>query len=264
MKLFRNTLIILSALACASMFPSCGGSPENTGDQFVPVSAFKSGSAGFYILGSPVVRIRSNGSPNDVSPGSNPFPQIGRLDDFTDLAVGGGNTEEEWQNFAGNQSDVTKGDQSCIANVSIYNSTDNQYSIDGSATYVVSGQMGYMELVFNEVSGAGNNLEYAALIHFMGAVTRSDLTYSSDGDRTDSSGATEAVDNRVIITSLTGSTIKFWFNFETNQCMTELNYVAQTKYTVVGSGEASGASGTTPPAMRGVWRITHPFLRLNY
>ena len=119
--------------------------------------------------------------------------------------------------------------------------------------------MGYMELSFDEVSGAGNNLEYAALIHFMGAVTRSDLTYSSDGDRTDTSGATESADNRVIITSLTGSVIKFWFNFETNQCLTELNYVAQSKV-----AQTSGGSITTIPAMHGVWRITHPFLRLNY
>lgn len=253
MKLFRKSLFLLSALLGASLLPSCGGGGEETGNQFVSVTSFKSGSVGFYIQGSPVVRIISRGQPSDVNPGSNPFPSIGRLDTWNDDFMGGGNSLEDWENFAGYQADVTTGNQSCVVNITIRNSSDNQYSIDGVATYTVAGNMGYMELYFDEVSGSSNNLDYAALIHFMGAVTRSDLTYSTDGDGTDSSGAANSADQRVIITSLTGSVIKFWFNFETNQCLTELCYVAQTKL----QDNAVSAIG-----MRGVWRITHPFLRL--
>lgn len=257
MKLFRKTLLLLSALIGVSLFPGCGGSAEEAGNQFVSVSSFKSGSVGFFIQGSPVVRIISKGAPNDVHPGANPFPSIGRLDDYNDEYEGGGNTAEEWQNFAGDQSDLTDGDSSCLVNVTIRNSSTNEYSLDGVATYTVAGNMGYMELSFDEVSGSSNNLEYAALIHFMGAVTRSDLTYSTDGDSTDTSGAANSSDQRIIITSLTGSVIKFWFNFETNQCLTELNYVAQVRFAT-----PTGQTGVTPAAMHGVWRITHPFLRL--
>ena len=258
MKLFKKSLSLLAVLLSATLLPSCGGGANDEGNQFVSVTAFKGGSTGFYVQGSPVVRIVSNGQPYDVNPGRNPYPTIGRLDTWNDGFKDGGDSEEDWNNFAGDMSDVTDGDQSCLVNVTIRNSSDNQYSINGQATYTVSGKMGYMELYFDEVSGSNNNLEYSALIHFMGALTRSDLTYSTDGDATDSSGTTSSADQRVLITSLTGSVIKFWFNFETNEALTELCYVAQTK-----AKDTNGVDYATGIAMRGVWRITHRFLRLT-
>lgn len=261
MKLFRKSLGILAAISAAALLPACSGGANTvngTANQFVSVSAFKSGSCGFYVQGSPVVRIISRGQPNDINPGSNPFPSIGRLDTWKEdmNVLGSGDSEEEWLNFAGNMADVERGEQSCIVNVTINNSSTNEYSIDGVATYVTSGSMGYLELYFDEVEGSNNNLNFAALIHFMGAVTRSDLTYSTDGDSSDSSGAVSSEDQRIMITSLTGSVIKFWFNFETNMALTELCYVARTKLQ-----DMEGHEVHTPPGMRGVWRITHPFLR---
>lgn len=260
MKLFRKSLLLLTALISVSLFPSCGGSPNDTGDQYVAVSSFKSGSIGFYIQGSPAVRIISNGVPNDLTPGSNPAGTIGRLDTENDGIKNNTETSDEaWSNFAGDMSDVTTGTQSCLVNVSIHNSSTNEYSISGQATYTVADRLGYLELYFDEVSGSNNNLEYAALIHFMGALTRSDLTYSTDGDGTDSSGTGVSAIERVLITSLTGSVIKFWFNFETNQCLTELCYVGVHKFVNTNTGETYQNSAS----MKGVWRITHPFLRLT-
>ena len=255
MKLLRKSLLLFAALLGVTLFPGCGGSADDTGNQFVSVTSFKSGSVGFYIQGSPVVRIISRGQPNDVSPGRNPFPTIERPDNFNDDYVTSGmSTAEQWEKFATDNSEETEGDTSCLVNVTIRNSSTNEYSLDGVATYTVSRNLGYLRLDFDEVSGSSNNLEYAALIHFMGAVTRSDLTYSTDGDATDNASAAGTADRRVVITSLTGSTIKFWFNFETNQCLTELCYVAQTHYV---------DNSDSAPEMHGVWRITHPFLRLN-
>lgn len=239
----------------AALLPGCGGEANDSSNQYVPVSAFKNSSVGFRILGSPIVSIISRGQPGDVNPGYNPFPSIGRLDDYLDSATS--NALEDWQNFAGDQEDVREADQSCWVRVSIYNSSNNEFSLDGVATYAVSGDMGYMKLSFDEVSGSSNNLEYSALIHFMGAVTRSDLTYSTDGDATDNSAATDSTVKRVIITSLTGSIMEFWFNFRTNECMTQFSYVAQVE-----GYDSEGRKGWTLPRMTGVWRITHPFLRV--
>lgn len=260
MKLLRKSLLLFAALTGAALLlPGCGGSPDNKGDQFVSVSAFKSGT-GFYIQGSPAIRIISMGQPQDVSPGNGSFNQIGKLStEFDDFAYSGSTAEETWQDFAGDMADTTRGESSCLVNVRITNSSTNEYSIGGQASYTVSGNLGYMELNFDEVSGSNNNLEFAALIHFMGAVTRSDLTYDrGDRDsREDDSNVGDSGIDRVVITSLSGSTIKFWFNFETNVCLIELNYVGTYKY------KRGDESFTSPPGMKGAWRITHPFLRLN-
>lgn len=260
MKLLRKSLLLFAALTGAALLlPGCGGSPENNGDQFVSVSAFKSGT-GFYIQGSPVVRIVSMGQPQDVSPGNGSFNQIGKLSTEYDESSSANETSEEaWQNFAGDMADITRGESSCLVNVRITNSSTNEYSIGGQATYTVGGNLGYLELYFDEVSGSNNNLEYAALIHFMGALTRSDLTYSTDGDASDNSGISQSAIERVTITSLTGSMIKFWFNFETNMCLIELNYVGVHKYV----NTTTGVPSQSAAEMKGAWRITHPFLRLN-
>ena len=257
MKLFRTSLLLAAALGVAALLPSCGGGADESGNQFVSVSAFKSGSCGFYIHGSPDIRIVSSGMPNDVNPGSNPFPQIGRPDSSISESV-----EDEWMDFAGDLADVGNGTSSCLVNVVIRNSQEQDYSISGTATYVVSDRMGYLELNFNEISGGSGNLEYAALIHFMGAVTKSDLTYTSEDNSIDSTGVSSGSAERILITTLTGSTMKFWFNFDTNQVLTELCYVCQLNvYYEDGAGNAHEA--VTPVTQRGVWRIVHPFLRLN-
>ena len=263
MKLLRKSLLLFAALTGAALLlPGCGGSPDNNGDQFVSVSAFKSGT-GFYIQGSPVIRIVSMGQPQDVSPGNGSFNQIGKLstenDRYGSDSAPAETSEEAWQNFAGDMADITRGESSCLVNVRITNSSTNEYSIGGQATYTVGGNLGYLELYFDEVSGSNNNLEYAALIHFMGALTRSDLTYSTDGDAQDNSSTSESNIQRVTITSLTGSMIKFWFNFETNMCLIELNYVGSTQL----KNTATGETFQTAVDMKGAWRITHPFLRLN-
>lgn len=260
MKIFRFALII-AALSGVAIFPSCSGGGEETGNQFVSVTAFKSGSVGFHLIGSPTVWLESDGEPQNISSlGKNPFPEIGRLDatNSSENVLGGEDIEETWNNFAGNMSEETTGSSSCYVRVSIYNSQDKQYSIRGTATYTVGGQMGYLNLFFDEVSGSNNNLEYSALIHFMGALTQSDLTYSTDGDGKDNSGTTTGANERVLITTLTGSQIKFWFNFETNQCLTELCYVANQRMVM-----ENGTEYSEPVRMRGVWRITHPFVRAN-
>lgn len=261
MKLFRTTLLLAASLMAATLFPSCGGSAENSGNQFVSVSAFKSGSCGFYIVGSPVVRIRSNGTPNEVSPGPNSSAIIEHPDSSM---VSGSDVDPGWEDFAGGLSDITQATSSCLVDVTISHSSSNEYAISGVATYAVNGDLGYMELGFNEVSGSGNNLEYSSLIHFMGALQNSDLTYTSDGSSIDTSGTSSGTAERILITSLTGSVIRFWFNFETNQVLTELNYIAEVKTDVVRDkdGNVIGFQ-TTGARMTGVWRITHSFYRLN-
>lgn len=260
MKLFRITLL-LTALCSASLVPSCGGGGDETGNQYVSVSAFKSGATGFSIIGSPIVWIESTGPVQGTgSLGSNPFPDISRPDDSDDQYIhtdGYVGTLEQWNNFAGDMADAEKGSSSCYVNVRISNSSDRQYSIDGVATYTAIGNLGYLHLYFDEVSGSNNNLEYAALIHFMGAVTQSDLTYSTDGDSSTSDGATTGSKQRYLITTLTGSELKFWFNFDTNQSMTELNYVASRKLV----NTQTGVEFAEPARVQGIWRITHPFVR---
>lgn len=259
MKFFRFALII-AALSGVALFPSCSGGSEEVGNQFVSVSSFKAGSTGFHIIGSPSVWIESMGQPTNIANlGKNPFPEIGRLDDSTDSHVGGEDTAEVWNSFAGDMADETTGTSSCYVKVNIYNSQDHQYSISGTATYTVGGDMGYLMLYFDEVSGSNNNLEYSALIHFMGALTQSDLTYSTDGDAQNNNGTTSGSNERITITTLTGSQIKFWFNFATNQCMTELCYVANQRMVDLETGNEY----TEPLRVRGIWRITHPFARTN-
>lgn len=250
-------IALLSVLA----FPSCGGGGDKNGggDQFVSVSAFKSGSAGYMMIGSPRVTIVSQGVPNNVHPGNSSFNKIPTPDSggyaIEDEKL---NTEEQWADFIGDMDVADYGETSTYVNITVSHSSDDQYALRGSATYTVTADknLGYMEVMFDEIVGGSGNMEFQSLIHFMGALTRSDLTYDTHGDSTDNSGVTPGAEERLLITTLTGSVMRLWFNFQTNMVMAELRYVC-----VGNRVTETGVHHVTPVEMRGVWRVTHPFLR---
>ena len=251
-------IALLSVLA----FPSCGGGGDKNGggDQFVSVSAFKSGSAGYVMVGSPRVMIVSQGVPNNVHPGNSSFNKIQRpnpgLYAVEDEKL---STEEAWADFIGDMDVADYGETSTYVNVSVSHSSDNQFALQGSATYTVTADksLGYMVLMFDDIAGSSGNVEFQSLIHFMGALTRSDLTYDTHGDSSDNSGVTPGSEERILITTLTGSEMHLWFNFQTNMVMAELRYVC------IGNriNTNTGHEFVTPIEMRGVWRVTHPFLK---
>lgn len=256
MKIFRFSLLF-GALIGAALLPSCGGGANSKGDQFVSVTAFQSGSVGFMIQGSPYVQVVSRGPLQGIN-GQNTVNGI-QTPDFTMDDFEGENVEESWRDFAGDMAELREGTQSCVVTVRVTNSSENEYSIDGIATYTVAEKLGYLKLNFDEVSGSGGNLEYQALIHFLGAVTQSDLTYNnSEGTGTNTNGTSGTGANRILITTLTGSELRFWFNFETSQAMVELNYTANITTEVTANSQQ-----VTATREHGVWRIVHPFWRYS-
>ena len=228
---FPSLRTLSLALLAALFLPACsGGGDKDKGDQFVSVNAFKSGSSGFYFYSSPVLKIVSNGPEQGIS-NNNPVPKVKRPTDAnSDDSVG-----NMWADFAGEYSNVDEGysDGSCQTNVAIYNSSDSQYSLSGTALYAVSGKIGYMELAFNEITSS-TNVEFDAIVHFLGAATANDLQVATNSstDTTITNGVTL---NRVVLGSLRGAMVKIWFNYETNQALVTV------EMTVAADGQNSHA-----------------------
>ena len=201
------------ALLAALVIPACsGGGDKDKGDQFVKVNAFKSGSAGFYFYSSPVLKIVSSGPEQGIS-SKNPMPNIKKPTDVNDDDTIG----NMWADFAGDQSDVNASEESCQVNVAIYNSSNNQYSLSGTARYAVAGSIGYMEIGFDDITSS-TNVEFDAIVHFLGAATANDIQVSTNSS-TDTTVTNVISLNRITLGSLRGATLNIWFNFETNQAL---------------------------------------------
>ena len=249
---FPSLRTLSLALLAALFLPACsGGGNKEKGDNFVSVNAFKSGSSGFVSITSPALYIVSNGPVQNVGPVN---PEIGRpitagllnqseIDDIENL----------WADFAGEQADVSTSENSCYVNVSVLNSSDRQFSLKGMATYSVSGNMGFLNLGFDEITGS-TNVEFDALIHFLGAATANDLQ-SSTNSSNDGASIDGTTLERIVLGSLRGGTIRMWFNFETNQALVELSYQGVFNYV-----NSNGVEHSTH-GMHGILRNVVTFAR---
>lgn len=223
MKLFKKSCLAV-ALFSGAFFAACGGGGAGaSGDLFVSIQQFESGSAGFFLMSTGGdMRVISNGTTgnedivNVTRPSGNlmsPFTVQDDQSPFAEVPVGW-----DGQYAVSGQSRVLSG---------IMKVGGSRVSEISSMVYYVSGMTrGYLEAVFPPKSDTNFDNALAALF---GCVTRNSISTSNNTNGNVGGNVYVQDDNsRVLFPSASGTSLHMWFDFTSGRALIQL--VAQKHY----------------------------------